>query len=87
MTEKDEILSAAVFNPNKVNLAIGTSHGNVYLASIREDVSKGGRPRFLVGKLDNIQSNNSAVTSLNFSLFDPFGSFLVSFDNGTIKTW
>jgi hypothetical protein len=27
------------------------------------------------------------VTSLQFSQFDPIGSFLVSYDNGVVKTW
>jgi len=29
----------------------------------------------------------NAVTSIQFSVFDPIGSFLVAFDNGTVKTW
>lgn len=44
----------------------------------------------MFGRLD---INGSAVgtpqnvTSLQFSQFDPIGSFLVSYDNGVVKTW
>jgi hypothetical protein len=65
-------------------VAIGTSHGNIYLGSIREEPN--GKPKVSFGKLDNIKVNN-AVTSIEFSSFDPFGSLLVSFDNGVVKTW
>jgi len=84
----DELLTAAVFNPNGINIAIGTSHGNIYLGSIREDSQ--GRPKVLFGRLD---INGAAVgtqygiSSLQFSDFDPIGSFLVSFENGVVKTW
>ena len=67
---------------------MGTSHGNIYLGSIREDSQ--GRPKVLFGRLD---INGAAVgtqygiTSLQFSNFDPIGSFLVSFENGVVKTW
>jgi hypothetical protein len=84
----EELVSCAVFNPNGVNIAIGTNHGNIYLGSIREDSQ--GRPKVAFGRLD---INGSAVgtiqtvTSMQFSEFDPIGSFLVSYDNGIVKTW
>jgi WD40 repeat protein len=84
----EELLTAAVFNPNGINIAAGTSHGNIYLGSIREDQQ--GRPKVLFGRLD---INGAAVgtqygiTSLQFSDFDPIGSFLVSYENGVVKTW
>ena len=46
----DELLTAGVFNPNGVNIAIGTSIGNIYLGSIREDAQ--GRPKIMFCKLD-----------------------------------
>lgn len=82
----EEEVSCAVFNPNGINFAIGTSQGNVYLGSVREDNMS--KPKISIGKLDNIsKSTSSSITSLQFSIFDPIGSLLVAFDNGTIKTW
>lgn len=46
----EEVLTAAVFNPNGINFAIGTNHGNIYLGSIREDAQ--GRPKVTVSRLD-----------------------------------
>ncbi len=39
------------------------------------------------GKMNSFAGQMISVTSLQFSLFDPIGSFLVAFDNGTVKTW
>jgi len=35
-----------------------------------------------VSKFENV-----GIASLQFSSFDPIGSFLVAFENGQIKTW
>ena len=37
MQSPDELMSCAVFNPNGINIAIGSNQGNIYLGSIRED--------------------------------------------------
>ena len=37
MQSPDELMSCAVFNPNGINIAIGSNMGNIYLGSIRED--------------------------------------------------
>jgi hypothetical protein len=68
-----------------VNFAIGTSYGNVYFGSLKEDL---GKYKLICGKLENISKTSSnSITSLQFSIFDPIGSFLVAFDNGQVKTW
>jgi hypothetical protein len=56
-------LVAAVFNPNGVNFAIGTSTGNIYFGSVKEDAL--GAPKISICKLDNInKETDSSVTSL-----------------------
>ena len=85
LASPDEYLSSAVFNPNGVNLAIGTSHGNIYLGSLREDAQS--RPKFMIARLDINGGIHASINSLEFSAFDPIGSFLVTFDNGQVKTW
>jgi WD40 repeat protein len=88
MQSPDELMSCAVFNPNGVNIAIGTNQGNIYLGSIKEDSQ--GRPKVMFGRLDingSAVGTPQTVTSLQFSQFDPIGSFLVSYDNGVVKTW
>ena len=75
-----------MFNPNGINFAIGTNQGNVYFGALKEESA--GTPKITIGKLENIsKASNNSVTSLQFSVFDPIGSFLVAFDNGHIKTW
>ncbi len=84
----EELVSCAVFNPNGINIAIGSNHGNIYLGSIREDSQ--GRPKVMFGRLDINGSSVGiiqTVTSMQFSEFDPIGSFLDSYDNGVVKTW
>jgi hypothetical protein len=49
---RDENLTSAVYNPNGINFAIGTNHGNIYLGSIKIDGQ--GKPKLAIGKLDNI---------------------------------
>jgi hypothetical protein len=76
----------ATYNPNGINFAIGTNQGNVYFGSLKDDAT--GKLKITIGKLENIsRSTANSVTSLQFSVFDPIGSFLVAFDHGTIKTW
>lgn len=44
----------------------------------------------MFGRLDingSAVGTPQTVTSLQFSQFDPIGSFLVSYDNGVVKTW
>jgi WD40 repeat protein len=82
----DEVLTSGVFNPNGINIAIGTSKGNIYIASLREDQQ--GKGKFMFGRFDFHETIiNQAVTSVQFSHFDPIGSFLVAFDNGVVRTW
>jgi hypothetical protein len=83
---EDEMLTSGTVNPNGVNVAIGTNLGNIYFGSVKEDSQ--GRPKIAFGRLDvHGSSYVQAVTSLQFSQFDPIGSFLASFDNGVVKTW
>lgn len=83
---EDEVLTSGTVNPNGVNIAIGTNLGNIYFGSVKEDSQ--GRPKAAFGRLDvHGSSYVQAVTSMQFSQFDPIGSFLASFDNGVIKTW
>ena len=82
--ELDETVTAGVFNPNGINFAIGTSLGHIFLGSIKEDSQ--GKPKVSIGRIDAVNASN-AVTSLQFSMFDPIGSFVVAFDNGQIRTW
>jgi hypothetical protein len=35
--EEDETLTAASFNPNGINFAVGTSSGSIFFGSLRED--------------------------------------------------
>ena len=35
--EEDELLTAATFNPNGVNFAIGTSLGHIFFGSVKDD--------------------------------------------------
>ena len=59
----NEFITAAIFNPNGVNMAIGTSAGNVYLGVIKDDNS--GKPtKVMFEKVENLNNNGSAVTSL-----------------------
>jgi hypothetical protein len=62
---KDEIMTAAVYNPNGINLAIGTSHGNIYLGSVREEPN--GKAKVSFGILDNICKSVNAITAIHFS--------------------
>jgi hypothetical protein len=62
LDSKDETLTAAVYNPNGTNFAIGTNFGNIYLGSVKTDGQ--GKPKLSLGKLDNIQKNQMAITSL-----------------------
>jgi hypothetical protein len=55
-------VTAAVFNPNGINIAIGTSHGNLYLGSIREDQQ--GKGKVLFGRLEMNGASSNAVTCL-----------------------
>ena len=41
----------------------------------------------LFGRLEVNGAALSAVTSLQFSPFDPVGSLLAAFDSGVVKTW
>lgn len=83
---EDEVFTAGIYNPNGINVAIGTSLGNIFLGSIREDSQ--GRPKVMFGKVDVYGVfQGQGVTSLQFSHFDPVGSFLASFDNGLVRTW
>jgi len=82
----EEYLTSAVFNPNGVNFAVGTSQGSLYLGSLREDAQS--KPRLLLARVDpNGGLAGAAITSLEFSSLDPIGSFLVTMDNGRVKTW
>jgi hypothetical protein len=83
--EPTESLTAAVYNPNGVNFAIGSSLGCIYFGSVKPDTQ--GKIKVTVGKMDSFVRYQNAVTSLQFSSFDPIGSFLCAFDNGTVKTW
>lgn len=85
LASPEEYLTCAVFNPNGVNLAIGTSQGSLYLGSLREDAQ--GRPKFLLAKVEPNGGLTHAITSMEFSAFDPIGSFLATMENGTVKTW
>ena len=85
LASPEEYLTAAVFNPNGVNFAIGTSHGSLYLGSLREDAQN--KPKLMVARLEPNGGLHGSITSLEFSAFDPIGSFLVTMDNGTVKTW
>lgn len=78
-------LTVGVFNQNGVNFAIGTKRGNVFFGSIKEEQT--GKVKVLVGKIELNKDSNASITSLQFSVFDPIGSFLVAFDSGVIKTW
>ena len=49
--EKEEV-TAAVYNPNGVNFSIGTSYGNIYFGSIKEESQS--KIRILVGRLENV---------------------------------
>ena len=53
--EENEVLTTAVFNPNGINVAIGTSLGNVYVGSLREEIN--GSPKFSIGRLENIRNS------------------------------
>ena len=55
---EDEQISAAVMNPNNVNLAIGTTEGNIYFGALKPDGVH-------LGKLEEL-SSSSAITSLQF---------------------
>jgi CRISPR/Cas system-associated endonuclease Cas1 len=56
----------AVYNPNGINFAIGTSQGTVYFGSIKEDSQ--GKARLLIGKIDCIvKGSNVSITSMQFS--------------------
>jgi CRISPR/Cas system-associated endonuclease Cas1 len=56
----------AVYNPNGINFAIGTSQGTVYFGSIKEDSQ--GKARLLLGKIDCIvKGSNVSITSMQFS--------------------
>ena len=84
--EVDEFLTAGAVNPNGVNVAIGTNMGGIFLGSIKEDAQ--GRPKVSFGRLDvHGASYVQAVTSIQFSQFDPMGSLLVAYDNGVVKAW
>ena len=48
----NEVVTAAVFNPNGVNFALGTSLGNLVIGSIKFDAQ--GKIKFSVGKIENI---------------------------------
>jgi len=50
--EENEVLTAGIFNPNGINVAIGTSYGNAYIGSIRQETN--GSAKFSIGKLENI---------------------------------
>jgi hypothetical protein len=41
----------------------------------------------MVARLEPNGGLHGSITSLEFSAFDPIGSFLVTMDNGTVKTW
>jgi WD40 repeat protein len=81
----EEYLTSGVFNPNGINFAIGTSHGSLYLGSLRDDAQS--KPKFMLARLEPNGGLPAAITSLEFSAFDPIGSFLVAMDNGMVKTW
>ena len=74
-----------MFNPNGINFAIGTSHGSLYLGSLRDDAQS--KPKLMLARLEPNGGLPAAITSLEFSAFDPIGSFLVAMDNGMVKTW
>jgi len=74
-----------VFNPNGINFCIGTTLGTLFFGSLKVDAQ--GKPKAQIGKLEAFARYQNAVTSIQFSVFDPIGSFLVAFDNGTVKTW
>lgn len=60
---EDEQLTSGTINPNGVNVAIGTSLGNIYFGSLKEDSQ--GRPKAAFGRLDvHGSSYVQAVTSL-----------------------
>src|SRR3569833_483528 len=83
---KNEELTVGVYNPNGVNFSVATNLGNVFFGSIKEDQQ--GNPKVLMGKIDQLTKDmNTSITSMQFSVFDPIGSLLVAFSNGTIKTW
>jgi hypothetical protein len=86
LASPEEYLTAGVFNPNGINFAVGTSLGSLYLGSLREDAQS--RARLMLARLEpNGGLNGAAVTSLDFSSFDPIGSFLVTLDTGKVCTW
>lgn len=86
LASPEEYLTTGVFNPNGVNFALGTSHGSLYLGSLKEDAAS--KPRLMLAKLEpNGGLLGSGVTSMDFSYFDPIGSLLVTVDTGRVYTW
>lgn len=59
----NEEITCAVFNPNGINFAVGTSQGNVYAGSLKDDNT--GKPKILLGKLENISKTTAnSITSV-----------------------
>jgi hypothetical protein len=48
-----EVLTTAIFNPNGINFALGTSHGNIFFGSLRDDAQS--RPKLMLSKLEIAQ--------------------------------
>ena len=49
--DKNEVVTTAVFNPNGINFAVGTSLGNVLFGGVKLDAQ--GKVKFTIGKVEN----------------------------------
>jgi hypothetical protein len=84
--QEGELLTTGIYSPSGLNFAVGTSFGTVYLGNFKKD--NYGRNIMRLARLSNLsKTQDSAVTSIQLSSFDPIGCLLVAFDNGQVRTW
>lgn len=85
--QKGEELTTAAFNQNGMNFAVGTSFGTVYFGQFKKDNQQRNVTVRLSRLIGLSKNQESAVTSIQLSVFNPDGCLLVAFDNGQVRIW
>ena len=70
-----------------MNFAIGTSFGTVYFGQFKKDNQQRNVTVRLSRLIGLSKNQESAVTSIQLSVFNPDGCLLVAFDNGPVRIW